>query len=446
MPGEKSADSASADAAWPNPVRGWYATIVLMLAYVLSFVDRQILTLMIEPIKADLGLSDIQISLVIGAAFALFYAGAGLPLGYVVDRASRKVVAASGIAFWSIMMPICGMAQGYGALFLARMGVGAGEASLSPAAYSLLPDLFPPARLVRAIGVYAMGAILGIGLAYIFGGALAQWASSTPTVTLPLLGEVASWRAPFIILLFPGLVLAALVLTIREPQRRVSLPLQAGQAAVPLLGFLRSHGVIALWLFCGMGAQSIVVQSILTWTPSLLVRRFGWSPGDIGLVLGLLLLVAGSLGVLSGARIGSKVVGDGRPDRLVRLCLASGVALLLVAPLGPLLGTGVGVLVVMAAGFGLGTFATSPALSALQLMTPNHLRGRMTALFLLVTQLIGMTVGPTLVAIFTQYVFGRPELVGYGQACTAAVGALGSIVAFAACQRAMRRRGVLGAG
>ena len=433
----------NAVAEWPAAIGSWYATIILTLAYVLSFMDRQILTLMIEPIQRDLGLTDVQISLVIGAAFALLYATAGLPLGYLVDRANRRLVGAAGVAFWSVMMPVCGLAQGYGMLFVARMGVGIGEATLSPAAYSLLPDLFPPSRLVRAVGVYATGATLGIGLAYIFGGALAQWATSTASIPLPLIGEVASWRAPFFILLVPGIVLAALVLTIREPPRRVTALAQMQDGPAPLLGFLRSHGAAAGLLFLGMGLQSVVVQAILTWTPTLLIRRFGWSSGDIGLVLGVLLLIGGIARALCGARRWPSGVANGQPRRLVRLCLASGAVLLLVAPLAPLQTSGIAVLVVMALGFGIGTFATSPALSALQLMTPNHLRGRMTALFLLVTQLIGMTVGPTLVAVLTQYAFKRPELVGYGQMCTAAVGALGSIIAFALCERAMRRGGML---
>lgn len=340
-------------------------------------------------------------------------------------------------------MPVCGLAQGYGTLFVARMGVGIGEATLSPAAYSLLPDLFPPSRLVRAVGVYATGATLGIGLAYIFGGALAQWTTSTASISLPLIGVVSSWRVPFFILLIPGVVLAALILTIREPPRRVTAPSQMQDGPAPLLGFLRSHGAAAGLLFLGMGLQSVVVQAILTWTPTLLIRRFGWNSGHIGVVLGVLLLIAGVAGTLGGARLGSGVVADGQPRRLVKLCLASGVVLVLVAPLAPLQTSGIAVLVVMSLGFGIGTFATSPALSALQLMTPNHLRGRMTALFLLVTQLIGMTVGPTLVAVLTQYAFKRPELVGYGQMCTAAVGALGSIIAFVLCERAMRRDGTL---
>ena len=192
------------DTPWPSSTMAWYAVAVLFVAYTFSFADRIILSLLVQPIKQDLALSDTKISLLHGFAFAIFYTLMGIPIGRLADRYSRRAIAAAGIAVWSFMTAVCGIARGYWELFSARVGVGVGEAALSPAAFSMIADLFPPQKLGRALSVYTMGAFVGAGLAFIIGGAVIQSITSSPEMTLPIVGTIRSWQAAFFIVGLPG--------------------------------------------------------------------------------------------------------------------------------------------------------------------------------------------------------------------------------------------------
>jgi MFS family permease len=208
------------EAPWPKPARAWWTVIVLTFAYVVSFVDRTILSLLIEPIKADLALSDTQIALVQGIAFGLFYAAMGLPLGWLADRMSRRLLIGIGAGFWCLATAACGLAASFPQLFLARIGVGVGEAALSPAAMSMISDSFPKERRALPIGIYAGAAALGAGLALILGGSVIRLVSGASQVSLPLVGDVAAWQAAFILVGVFGLVLLPLMATVVEPLRR----------------------------------------------------------------------------------------------------------------------------------------------------------------------------------------------------------------------------------
>ena len=204
-----------------HPAYAWYVVAVLMLAYVCSFVDRQVLALMVPAVRRDLGISDTQMSLLMGLSFALFYSILGLPIGRLADRSSRRRIIVWGIAVWSVMTALCGAARNYWQLFLARMGVGVGEAALSPPAYSLIADYFPKDRLGTAIGVYSLGIYLGSGLAMMLGGWVTGRVAAAAMWTLPLIGEVRPWQAVFFVIGLPGLLLALWVGTLREPARAV---------------------------------------------------------------------------------------------------------------------------------------------------------------------------------------------------------------------------------
>ena len=199
----------------------WYVVLVCMLAYIFSFVDRQILALMIEPIKRDLGLSDTQFSLLHGLAFSLFYAFMGIPIALLADRYSRPRIIAIGVAFWSLATAVCGLSRNFAQMFLARIGVGVGEAALSPATYSMLSDMFPRDRLGRAVGVYSIGSFIGGGLAFLIGGYVINLLKRVDTVVLPLLGALRPWQVTFFVVGLPGLLVALLILlTVRDPGRR----------------------------------------------------------------------------------------------------------------------------------------------------------------------------------------------------------------------------------
>jgi len=199
----------------------WYVVGLCMIAYIFSFVDRQILALMIEPIKADLQISDTQFSLLHGLAFSLFYAFMGMPIAYLADRFSRPKIIAVGVVFWSLATAACGMSKNFLHMFLARIGVGVGEAALSPSAYSMFSDMFPKEKLGRAVGIYSIGSFVGGGLAFLVGGYVIAMLKDMNTIEVAVLGAMKAWQLAFFIVGLPGIVVGLLIwLTVRDPARK----------------------------------------------------------------------------------------------------------------------------------------------------------------------------------------------------------------------------------
>jgi MFS family permease len=205
---------------WPESPYAWYVTAFLTVSFALAYIDRQVIALLVGPIKADLGLNDVEVSLLGGFAFVLFYTIMGIPLGRLTDRTNRVRLIAVGIFFWSLMTMTCGLARSFTQLFLARVGVGVGEATLSPAALSIIADYFPPKKLGTATSVYLTGSWIGTGLAFILGGAVIDFVGDVDSVSMWILGDVKPWQLVFIVVGAPGTLLSLLTLTVREPHRR----------------------------------------------------------------------------------------------------------------------------------------------------------------------------------------------------------------------------------
>ena len=325
-----------------NPVYAWYVVCVLMLAYTNSFIDRQILSLLVEPIRAHLGISDTQISLLAGLAFAIFYTVMGLPLARLADQAHRANIIRAGIATWSAMTALCGVAQNFWHLFLARVGVGVGEATLSPAAFSIISDYFPKHRLARAISVYSMGVYLGAGLALMIGGLVIKLVSSAPPVELPVVGTVQPWQLTFFYVGLLGLPILLLMLTVREPLRRShgATAHSVHGASLKDLGlFLRGNALTITWHFTAFALIGIGIVTYLVWTPTFFIRTFGWDAPKIGLIYGGLTLVFGTAGVYTGGFVADWLQRRGREDAILRATLYGGMVALPFAVLTPLLPT-----------------------------------------------------------------------------------------------------------
>lgn len=270
---------------YPSSARAWVTVAILMVAYVLSFVDRQILNLLVEPIRRDLMISDTQMSLLMGLSFALFYTVCGIPLGRVADTRSRRGLIAVGILFWSAATAACGMAKMYWQFLLCRIGVGVGEAALSPAAYSLIADSFPAERRATAISVYSMGVYLGSGLAFLVGGLVIQFASAQGDVTLPVLGEVRPWQLIFLILGVAGVLFTLLMLAVKEPARRGA----GAGVAVPLseVGrYIRANRRTVLLHNFGFAGLAFAGYGSAAWVPTFYIRTYGWDAGQVGIVYG----------------------------------------------------------------------------------------------------------------------------------------------------------------
>ena len=414
---------APTDVSEPPSGRGeayaWYVVSVLMLTFAVAYIDRQILSLLVEPLKRDLGVSDTQIGLLAGLAFAAFYTVLGVPIARLSDRGNRVRIISAGVAVWSLMTAICGLASSYSTLFLARIGVGAGEATVGPASYSIIADYFPPERVARAVGVYIMGVYLGVGLAMIGGSAVVRWTSTAEVFAIPVIGDVRAWQLAFLLAALPGVLALALLATVREPARRQYLEDGSSREIVArrsewheVATFLRTHrALFGAWTF-GSAAAGTVITAFFVWVPELLRRSHGMGIADAGLLFGILLVACGAPGSSSAGWAVGRLRLRGHRDAEVRAALYCCV---LILPLG--------IAAAVAPSAALATLALAPLLflmgmaqaltpAVVQLISPNHLRAQLTALFTLVAVLIGATAGPTVVAMIADFVFRDEKRLG----------------------------------
>ena len=404
----------------------WYVVSVLMLAQTCSFIDRMIMGLLVEPVRATFGISDTQYSLLAGFAFSLFYALMGLPLARIADSKSRRALIAAGILVWSVMTALCGLAKGFWGLFFARVGVGVGEATLSPAAYSLITDYFPKRTLAIALSVFTVGVTIGSGLAYMIGGKIVTYVESLGMVTLPLLGELHGWQVTFLLVGIPGVFIALLMATVKEPERRGRMETgedstSNGVSVKELLEFLRARRLAIGSHILGVSIFIMVVFGINIWGPTYLIRTFEREPGQAGWIFGIIMMVCGTTGLLSGGLIADKWYAKGRKDAYSRVILLSGMCMLpAVIVLGFASSMTWGIIALIVATF-FSAFQGGIAGGVLQLMTPNQMRSQVAALYFLSANLIGMGLGPTVVALMTDFVFQDDAAIAQSLALTAAI-------------------------
>ena len=418
----------------PSSRYAWYVVFVLMACYTLSFIDRQILGLLVEPIKQELAINNAQVGLLQGLAFAVLYTLLGLPMGRIADRRSRRNLIAVGVFFWSAMTALCSVARSYASLFLARVGVGLGEATLGPSAFSLISDYFPKERLGTALSVYSAGIFVGAGLANIVGGIVTQAASNLSPVNVPVFGTIAPWRLTFLIVGIPGLLAGLIVYTIREPIRKNLLRGKDGQVThlrLPEVAAemkLRWKSVVGVSL--GLSAQAMCNYAIQPWGPTFFIRVFGWSKQQSGVVLGTLILTTGCLGMYVGGTL---------CDRWQRRRVAE-------APLkvGVVSTVGAGIFFVLAMSIQQVAWTVTllvPALfflampvgssyAALQLIFPNQLRGQVSALLIFTINIGGLIAGPWMVGLLTDAMGDKS--VGYALAITVGLASVASAALFRA--------------
>jgi MFS family permease len=415
---------------WPSPAVAWFGVGVLVLAFVFSIADRIIISLLVDPIKRDLNLTDTDMGLMMGLAFAIFYALMGLPIGRWADKYSRRTIIGVGIFLWSIMTALCGLARNFWELFLARVGVGVGEATLSPAAYSMIADYFPKDKLGRALGVYQSGAFLGVGLALIFGGLAIRFAATADDISLPLVGVIAPWQLAFMVVGLPGVLVAALMFLVKEPVRQGlsathDEEISLGQA----IRFAWDRRRVFLAHYTGFALLALPMTTLATWVPAYFMRVVGLTPPETGLKLGLIVLIFSPIGVISGGWFADMLFKRGYTDASLRIAV---VAAVFMVPLSvfattvtdPVLALAIACPFAFGASISMGLAPT-----ALQLVTPNRLRGQISAAWMLFLNIITAGLGPTAVGWINEEVFGDPLAVGQSIAIvnTASV-ALGGII------------------
>ncbi len=418
--------AAAPDAAqpWPAAKTAWYAMGVLALVRLSAQLDLGILSLLVQPIKTDLGLTDSQVGLLLGFAFAFFYVGLGVPLAALVDRYSRRAILAVGVTVWSLMTALTGLANSFISLFWFRVGVGAGESVNGPATYSMIADLFPRERLPRAIALLNMGSMAGVGLSLVLGAVVIHALSEMTMPTLPFVGQLKHWQMVFFIVGLPGLLLTALMMTVKEPVRRKpppgAAPRPANQNFGTVLAYLTANWRFFLPMFLGLAISAIESGGIIMWRPAFFQRTYGWTPQQAGLALGIVQLAAAPIGLAIGAWLSERFAkrNDDANLRVVSIAWTLAIPVAVAAPLMP---TGE---LSVACGFLSTLFAmmgTPTQNAALQSVVPGHMRGQITALYLLTYTLAAQGIGPSFIAAVTDFVIGDEALIRYALAGSAAV-------------------------
>lgn len=431
--------SGAPETPYPNRAYAWYVVGVLLIAYILSFVDRELLGLLVEPIKADLELSDTQMSLLLGPAFAIFYTAFGVPIAWLADRSNRRLIICAGIFLWSWMTAFCGLAAGYWQLFLARVGVGVGEAALSPPALSMLRDYFPKDRIGRAVGVYTLGVSAGGGVAYIIGAALLPVMASIGATTLPIVGTLMPWQMLFLVVGLPGILVSLLVLTIKEPLRRNPMP-STSTSLFTTLDFVLARWRCYVVLFIAFSPLTVVYYGIGYWIPSFFVRTYGLDTAALSDVLiqrGIILMVCGAIGVV-GAGYLCDVLARRYADGHLRVALG-GFVLLFIGYVGfPLMPTpGLALLCFIPATLG-ASAPTAAGVAALVTIAPPHMRAQITAMYYFTISIIGGVLGPPSVALVTDYYFHNETDLRYSLAIVSFIACVTGGVLLAYCLKYFR--------
>ena len=406
------------DEVYPNRTYAWYVAGLLSLVYILSYVDRYILSLLIEPIKLSLNLSDFQIGLLIGPAFVILFAIVGLPIGWLVDRKNRSILLSVGIAVWSVMTAACGLANSFVTLFLMRVGVGIGETTAAPCSFSLFGDYFPKEIRPRAVALFMLGAPAGAGVTYIIGGQIVEYIAQSPSIVIPFFGKLMAWQSAFLIVGLPGLLVSLMVLiTVREPKRQEVLSEnENGPTLSEAASYMLEHKSSYASLFGGIiGITAIGAASF--WIPALYERTWGWTVSQTGMIVGTILIVSGIIGTTGGGWIASQLIKRGINNGPYYTVLSGALLVLPCAVMYPLAPSAEIASIIWFVGM-LGmsvTSGTSP--SCIIAITPGELRGQATVIFFFVLGLFGSLVGPTLVGYLTD-LSGDPAFIKYSLSIT----------------------------
>lgn len=397
---------------YPGAKSAWFMVSLLTIGYVFSYIDRSILSLLIEPIKADMNLSDEQIGLILGPAFGFLYVFAALPIGWLVDRSRRTWIVGVGVTIWSVATAVSGMVTSFWQLFSARMMVGLGEATLSPSAMSMIGDSFPPEKRGKPISVYVAALSIGGSIASLIGAGVLVWAKTADKIHLPLLGEMSAWQLTFLAVGLPGLLLGLIFFLLKEPSRRAEKPNNStleGNGVRDALRYVSSNLGVYLG-FISLACVMVVIAYSHYFLPSTFERTWGWAAEKYAFINGSILLVVGPVTVILTGYVSDKWMQAGVSDAALRLLI---IGFLIMVPTGaltmymPTPEIAYGVLTLT--NIGIAMVSTS-AITALLVITPSQIRGQVTALYYMVLGLTGSFLGSTSVGTLSTRVFGEENL------------------------------------
>jgi MFS family permease len=414
-----------------------WPVLILAFCHAEAMASFQILNILVEPIKAALAVSDTQYSLMQGFAVAVFASLLGIPAAIVADRGNRRRVVMVGVVIWSAATVACGVAQGFGQLFAARMLVGVGEVFLFPAALSIIADVAPANRLSSAIGVFGCGGPIGTAFALIGGGWLMRHQTLIVSAFPRPFDEV--WRVAFLICGAQGALAIGLLFTVPEPRHR-SAPGHIQQSVRATVVYLRQHWRAFIGVSGGMLALSFCVFATASWSPTVLVRVHGMSYSSAGQLTGYAALLGGVFGAWAAGMLTDRIEARGRRDAALRVAIVVSALILLTIVAAVISNSPSWAALLLCATYSLLGMPTVLAGTALQQISPPAIRAQVMAIQVLLVNLVALSLGPLTVAVLTDHVFGRPESVGYALAWADGVGALAAIVAFVASRHRFSRQ------
>ena len=397
--------------SYPEKKHSYSAVAILTLAQVFAFIDRQIPSMLVEPIKQDFNLTDSQIALLGGAAFSIFYAIMALPIGYAVDRYTRTKVLGTGIFLWSLMTALAGLANSFGKLFGARIGVAVGEAVMAPISVSLVSDSFPENKQGKPMGIITAGVYIGIGITLLGGGFLIDYLTSIGGITLPLIGYLKPWQATFMIVGIPGLVLAIAAFYLKEP-RRIEEQVDSNHLVDKKNVFLhlKEHRKTLIPMFGGLIFMALIFYSFSFWAPTMMIRTFDISLTEVGFILGMITIISSITGTIIAGSAVDYLRNRNYSDAPVRAAM---IAVILALP--PIISLsfvqtelGAWICIAMYLLF-ISSFAPL-GLLAISGVSTGNVKGQTAAIHAFLMMAFGLSLGPQLTAFFTDFVFVDPNL------------------------------------
>jgi MFS family permease len=430
------ADQSVQSPSYPSANYAWFVVAVLYLTYTFSFVDRAIIIYLVAPIRADLRINDFQFSIIQGLAFALFNTTMGIPLGRLADSRSRRGMLIIGVALWSCMTILCGKASNYWELFFARMGVGVGEACLAPCAYSLIADYFPRDKRSLPLNIFAGGIMLGSGLSNVCGGLVAQFALNSGPREMVVLGHLRPWQLAFVLVGLPGIFFVLAMTTVKEPLRQE----RRGKAdsAVMFRHLFRNWATYAS-LIGGTTFGALTNGAILGWVPAWFSRRYGWSQAQIGPYLGCTNFLFGTLGLTLAGLLAGRHLRAGKKAVYIKLMIWAESLVIIPLVLAHTIDNPYWVLCCVGGTIFFGGFSAGLGPASLQSVTPNEMRGQVTAVCLLILSLMAGTVGPGAVGWLTTYFFADDKAVRSSAVIVGIAGAVLGVISLRLGLRAYER-------
>jgi MFS family permease len=406
----------------PSLKTAYTSLLVLTIVVMFTVLDRQILALLIDPIKKDFNITDTQAALLLGLAFSLSYAIAGFPIARAADTWNRRNLVAFSLALWSGATVLSGLAQNYVQLFVARLVVGAGESGYGPATWAIVADSFPREKVAFGVGTLAIGATVGTGMAMFFGGAVLGMVEHWPTVSVPIIGVIRPWQWAFMLVGLPGLLWAAVVMMTHEPARRVPAGASAKKPSISdVFAHMGRHWRPYTASVGGIGMKYLVTLGSNQWMPTLFHREFDWSLSKIGLLQGSITIISAPIGMLCGAKLSEHWIKRGRSNANIVIALISMCVTIPMAIIMPMLPRPEMILVCMSVSFFMFSVGAGPGIAAFQLITPGNIRAQVGAICQFSSNVIAFTLGPLFVALFTDYVFKDPLALKYSMSCVAAI-------------------------